>query len=183
MIAPALHPDSVVPKGPAACDSPLRYRSQSQATGRPLDPERGGEHADFATRLRRHRSSRAPPSWKSYVSPKVKGGTAMTRFLLLTSCITAFLPVSAMAAPPMTDEPAGAPAVAARVGGDDLPHPLGEKQRALKASALEARLNGKAYGRTHEVARGQFVELAREGQGMVWTVLGEFADLHHNSIA
>ena len=107
----------------------------------------------------------------------------MTRFLLLTSCITAFLPVSAMAAPPMNDEPAGAPAVAARVGGDDLPHPLGEKQRALKASALEARLNGKAYGRTHEVARGQFVELAREGQGMVWTVLGEFEDLPHNSIA
>jgi len=35
----------------------------------------------------------------------------------------------------------------------------------------------------YEVARGQFVELAREGEGAVWTVLGEFADFQHNTIA
>ena len=59
---------------------------------------------------------------------------------------------------------------------DDLPHPLGDQQRALKAQALEASLNGKAFGKTHEVARGQFVELEREGEDPIWTVLGEFGD-------
>ena len=64
----------------------------------------------------------------------------------------------------------------------DLPHPLGNQQRALRAQAMEAQLNGKAYGRTHEVARGQFVELEREGEDLIWTTLGEFADYPHNSI-
>ena len=65
---------------------------------------------------------------------------------------------------------------------DNLPDPLTTAQLELKEKALEAKLNGKAYGKTHEVARGQYVELAREGQGMVWTVIGEFADLEHNNI-
>ena len=57
------------------------------------------------------------------------------------------------------------------------------KQLEQKEQALEAKLNGKAYGKTHEVARGQYVELAREGEGAIWTVLGEFADLEHNTFA
>ena len=32
------------------------------------------------------------------------------------------------------------------------------------------------------MARGQYVELAREGEGAIWTVLGEFADLTHNTM-
>ncbi|MDG4552561.1 MAG: immune inhibitor A [Candidatus Contendobacter sp.] len=72
---------------------------------------------------------------------------------------------------------------AASVGrGDNLPDPLTTRQLELKKRALEAKLNGKAYGKTHEVARGQYVELAREGEGAVWTVLGEFADLAHNNL-
>ena len=65
---------------------------------------------------------------------------------------------------------------------DNRPDPLTTKQLELKEQALEAKLNGKAYGKTHEVARGQFVELEREGEGVLWTVLGEFADLQHNTI-
>lgn len=65
---------------------------------------------------------------------------------------------------------------------DDRPDPLTTRQRDMKAKALEARLNGKAYGRTAEVARGQYVELARQGEDPIWTVLGEFADYPHNSI-
>jgi immune inhibitor A len=65
---------------------------------------------------------------------------------------------------------------------DNRPDPLTTKQQDLKQQALEAKLNGKAYGRTHQVARGQFVELAREGEGAVWTVMGEFADLEHNTM-
>jgi immune inhibitor A len=50
--------------------------------------------------------------------------------------------------------------------------PLTQAQLDAKMVALDAQLNGKAYGKTHEVARGQYVELAREGEDPVWTVLG-----------
>lgn len=66
---------------------------------------------------------------------------------------------------------------------DDLPHPLGEQQRALRQEALQQEIYGKAYGRVHEVARGQFVELERTGEDLIFTVLGEFGDFPHNSIA
>jgi len=65
---------------------------------------------------------------------------------------------------------------------DNRPDPLTIKQQDLKQQAMEAKLNGKAYGKTHEVARGQFVELEREGEGTLWTVLGEFPDLMHNTM-
>ena len=66
---------------------------------------------------------------------------------------------------------------------DNLPDPLTTKQQQLRETALEAKLNGKAKGPTHEVARGQYVQLSLDGTGMVWTVMGEFADFTHNSIA
>jgi immune inhibitor A len=59
---------------------------------------------------------------------------------------------------------------------------LTDKQLDLKEQALEAKLNGKANGKVKEVARGQFVELAREGEDAVWTVLGDFSDLKHNEL-
>ena len=65
---------------------------------------------------------------------------------------------------------------------DNLPHPKGEEQAELRAAALESKLLGKTSGNTHEVARGQFVELAREGEDSIWTVLGEFNDFAHNTI-
>lgn len=66
---------------------------------------------------------------------------------------------------------------------DNKEDPLTEKQLELKEKAIEAILNGKGGGRVVEVAKGQFVELEREGQGMIWTVLGEFADMKHNEIS
>lgn len=66
---------------------------------------------------------------------------------------------------------------------DDRLDPLTQNQRDLRQKALEAKLKGKAYGKKHEVARGQYVELERQGEDPVWTVLGEFADFTHNSIA
>ncbi len=65
---------------------------------------------------------------------------------------------------------------------DNRADPLTTKQLELKKQAQEAKLNGKANGKVHEVARGQYVELAREGEGAIWTVLGEFADLQHNTM-
>ncbi|WP_353353913.1 immune inhibitor A domain-containing protein [Intrasporangium sp. DVR] len=66
---------------------------------------------------------------------------------------------------------------------DNRMDPLTSSQLELKQKALEARLNGKAKGRAYEAAKGQYVELQREGEGALWTVLGEFADLSHNQIA
>lgn len=65
---------------------------------------------------------------------------------------------------------------------DNLPDPLTTIQLDLKAKALEAKLNGKAYGKIGEVARGQYVQLAREGEGTLWTLLSEFDDLSHNQL-
>ena len=65
---------------------------------------------------------------------------------------------------------------------DNVPHALGMRQSALHTRAMEAKLNGKAYGQVHEVARGQFVELARQGEDPIWTVCGEFDDYRHNKI-
>ena len=89
--------------------------------------------------------------------------TFLVAALLLTVIVSA-----AGAAPSFKSEPD----LAGRV--DYRLDPLTSAQAEQKAAAMDAVLNGKAYGKTHEVARGQFVELAREGEDPVWTVLGEF---------
>ncbi|MGE5377675.1 MAG: M6 family metalloprotease domain-containing protein [Bacteroidota bacterium] len=93
--------------------------------------------------------------------------------------IVGMLPGAALASPAASggsDDPAYAQVE------DNLPDPLTTHQLELKEQALEAKLNGKAYGKTGEVARGQYVQLTQEGTGMVWTVMGEFADVKHNQI-
>ncbi|MEO7337724.1 MAG: immune inhibitor A domain-containing protein [Caldimonas sp.] len=62
--------------------------------------------------------------------------------------------------------------------GDDMQHPLGKKQSELRKQGLQKLLNGKvvATGRNKvvQVAKGQFVELAREGEDKIFTILAEF---------
>ena len=67
----------------------------------------------------------------------------------------------------------------------DLPSPLSEKQRALRAQALELQAKGQIPkgAKVGRVAKGQYVELVREDEDSIWTVLGEFSDLAHNQIA
>lgn len=66
---------------------------------------------------------------------------------------------------------------------DDLKHPLSEKQRTLRQKALERKLKGdpKAQGKVVQVAKGQYVELAREGTDRVFVVIAEFGDTTHVS--
>jgi immune inhibitor A len=81
---------------------------------------------------------------------------------------------------------AGAAPAAAQGGTDEVPnvgantdnpsHPLGDKQSELKSRAVESKLNGKTNGPVAEVAKGQFVELARQGEDKIWTVLGQFGN-------
>ncbi|HWQ29379.1 MAG TPA: hypothetical protein VN549_00200 [Negativicutes bacterium] len=52
---------------------------------------------------------------------------------------------------------------------DNKPDPLTTAQLEMRKEALEAKLAGKAADKIHEVAKGQFVELAREGEDAIWT--------------
>ena len=65
---------------------------------------------------------------------------------------------------------------------DNRPDPLTTKQLSMRRAALQAKLGGKNYGKVARLPGGRYVQLAREGEGQVWTVLGEFADLKHNTI-
>jgi immune inhibitor A len=58
----------------------------------------------------------------------------------------------------------------------DFRHPIAEKQNALLQQALVAKLNGKAKGKVHEVAKGQYVELEREGTDKIFTIIVEFGN-------
>jgi immune inhibitor A len=79
-----------------------------------------------------------------------------------------------------------APMKAAGDGTDEVPniaantdnpsHPLGDEQAAAKQIALEAKMAGKTKGKTHQVAKGQYVELAREGEDSIWTVVAQFGN-------
>src|SRR5512140_2544925 len=99
--------------------------------------------------------------------------------LILALLVIAVVP-AASAAPKASDGAYDDPTLAQ--AEDNLPDPFTTKQLELKQQALEAKLNGKAYGKIHEVARGQYVELELDREGAVWTVLGEFSDLKHNQI-
>ncbi len=72
---------------------------------------------------------------------------------------------------------ADAPNIAAHT--DNPSHPLGDRQAAARLRGLQAKLNGKAKGKTHQVARGQFVELSREGEDSIWTLVAQFGDSIH----
>jgi immune inhibitor A len=101
-----------------------------------------------------------------------------TILVLLT--IIAMLPGAALAAPKASDGIGGSPdPVQAE---DNRPDALTTHQLELKEQALQAKLNGKAFGKVGEVARGQYVQLEREGEGALWTVLGEFSDYKHNTM-
>ena len=99
-------------------------------------------------------------------------------FLVLVMLVAAMVP-AAGAAPASAGEIDDAPMVGSN--SDDVSHPLGDMQRELREKALEAKLNGKANGKTHEVARGQFVELARETTDKVFIIIAEFGNTRHSS--
>jgi immune inhibitor A len=98
-------------------------------------------------------------------------GLLFVTIFLLTFSVSAAMPDAGISQGDADEHSAGKP--------DDLPHPLGQQRRALRQQALEAKIHGKAYGKTHEVARGQFVELERQGEDLIWTVLADFGDMEH----
>jgi immune inhibitor A len=107
------------------------------------------------------------------MSTKFLRSFLLTVLLLLLAVPTAG---AVMAAEGTTDAPSQKPK------SDNLSDPLTAKQLALRQTALELKLDGKAKAKVVEVAKGQYVELAREGEGALWTVLGEFSDVWHNQL-
>ncbi len=67
---------------------------------------------------------------------------------------------------------------------DNLPDPLSSKQLGLIGEARQAILNGEIEGGASVLStgNGRYIQLDREGDRAIWTVLGEFADLAHNTI-
>jgi len=64
---------------------------------------------------------------------------------------------------------------------DNKEHPLGKKQFELRKQGLQKLLKGqkqaKGPNKVVEVAKGQFVELARQGEDKIFTILGQFGPL------
>jgi immune inhibitor A len=101
--------------------------------------------------------------------------------LLITALLLGLLIPAVLASTPPTQEVID-PDMEKPIRSDNLPDPLTTLQLENRAKAVQAKLNGKASGKVYEAGRGQFVELERVGEGKLWTVLGEFADLKHNQI-
>jgi immune inhibitor A len=101
---------------------------------------------------------------------------SIVHLLIIAALLIAALPVVAAPAGAGVDDE-----VIVSANTDNPSHPLGDEQAAQKEIALAAKLNGKTKGKTHEVAKGQYVELAREGEDKIWTILGEFGTQIHPS--
>jgi immune inhibitor A len=93
--------------------------------------------------------------------------------LLVVMLLAVALVPAASAAPSRTGLP---PEESIGTNSDNGHHPLGDKQANLKAKGMDAVFNGTATGKVHQVAKGQYVELAREGEDKIWSVLGEFGN-------
>jgi len=98
-----------------------------------------------------------------------------TILLIVTLFLLAIVPMVGAAAGSSDTLPDGLPPEGANT--DNPSHPLGDQQKALKQKGFEAKMNGKTNGPVAEVAKGQFVELEREGEDSIWTVVGEFGPL------
>lgn len=80
--------------------------------------------------------------------------------------------------------------VKGRANGDDVPHPAGEKRREIRKQGMEenvrAEASGQSSGRVHRIGRGKYkgryVELRREKEDLIFTVLGEFGTQIHPAL-
>src|SRR5262245_16850737 len=72
--------------------------------------------------------------------------------------------------------------VKGRANGDDVPHPAGERRREMRKDGLEEKVRAEASGQrsggVHKIGKGKYkgryVELERESEDLIFTVLGQF---------
>ena len=102
----------------------------------------------------------------------------VNRLALAAACVLGLaIPAGALSAS------GGGSAKGEPAGVHDLPSPLSEQQRALRQQALELKLQGKipAGAKVGKVAKGQYVELAREDTDKIFVVIAEFGLNRHPS--
>lgn len=97
--------------------------------------------------------------------------------LILALLLVAVVPVVGAASGSANQIPDGIPPEGAN--NDNPSHPLGDQQNALRVQAVASQMNGKVNGPVAEVAKGQFVQLEREGEDSIWTVIAEFGPQDH----
>lgn len=97
--------------------------------------------------------------------------------IILTLLLLIIVPLAGAAPGDPANIPDGLPPEGANT--DNPSHPLGDQQAALREKAFASQMNGKTSGPVAEVAKGQFVELEREGEDSIWTVIAEFGPLDH----
>ena len=97
----------------------------------------------------------------------------MTRLLVLALTLLVALPAVSIA---QDDVPGTAGATGRGRRGDNPKHPKGAEQFELRQKALKERLEGRGSGRVHQVAGGQFVELAQERSDRIFVVIAEFGN-------
>jgi immune inhibitor A len=99
----------------------------------------------------------------------------------LATALAGAIPVGA--ADSNEDLPSLPPGVQLGTDSDNNPSPMAEKMAELRGIALEAQAQGKlrtnAQGvaaLSHQEGETEFVELEREDEDLIWTVLGEFGE-------
>ena len=106
----------------------------------------------------------------------IEEGPVLRRLLVVVTTLTMLL--SLIAGTAFAANPKSPPAMLDAMPVDDMPHPLGAEQAALRAQGLQGYLSGHLdkHGRNGvvQVRRGKFVELDRQGEDTIWTLLGDF---------
>jgi len=115
-----------------------------------------------------------------------QGGELRRRLLAVVAVLATTVPMAlpSGAAAEIPTLPSGVP-----LGTDveNTPSPMAVEKQELRSIALEAQAHGKAETNSEGVARVdrhrgdyRFVELEREDEDLIWTVLGEFGPLDSN---
>ncbi len=95
--------------------------------------------------------------------------------LSILSLLAVFMSASFVSAAP----PAPEDVINLGANTDNPSHPLGDQQAILREKGFEAKVAGKTSGPVAEVAKGQFVELARQGEDSIFTVIADFGPADH----
>jgi immune inhibitor A len=103
-----------------------------------------------------------------------KSFTILALIVVLAMVFSAVTPATASQLESGSAAPSLPPNESIGSNSDNPHHPLGDHKAILMEKALTAKLHNKATGNIYKVAKGQYVELARQGEDKIWSVLGEF---------
>ena len=106
------------------------------------------------------------------------GRRRLIGLLATGALVTGAVAASPVQAAPSVGKAKAENAASGKTHSDNLRSPLAVKQDALRQKALEKRLKGdkSAQGKVAQVAKGQYVQLEREGTDRIFAIIVEFGD-------